>query len=81
MRSVAVLSGTLACTLVTAVIAAPTALGEIRSDQPRRSINPCSLLTTAQAATIMGTQPSSDGFPDNAGCSWQTDPSDRVNLA
>jgi hypothetical protein len=60
-------------TVVTAASAAAT---------PRRAkpVNECTLLTTAQAATIMGAEPYGRGAPDNGGCSWQTDPTDRANF-
>lgn len=45
------------------------------------AIDECSLLTNAQARTIMQAKPYSDGAPDNGGCSWQTDPYDRLHLA
>lgn len=48
------------------------------SARPAR-VDECKLLTDAQAETIMGTEPFAPGAPDNGGCSWQTDPSDRAN--
>lgn len=44
-----------------------------------RAVDECKLLTDSQARTIMGTEPFGDGSPDNGGCSWETDPSDRAN--
>jgi hypothetical protein len=71
----------LAGTLVTITIAASVAYGATRSTQSLRSINPCTLLTSAQATTVMGADPVGGAFRDHGGCSWQTDPSDRANLA
>lgn len=39
----------------------------------------CTLLTDKQAESIMGVEPFGRGAPDNDGCSWGTDPSDRAN--
>jgi hypothetical protein len=46
-----------------------------------KPVDECTLLTPRQAAKIMGAKPYSAGAPDNGGCSWETDPSDRSNLA
>jgi hypothetical protein len=82
MRRIAVLlTVILAGILVTSTIVAPGALGVTRSNRARRSINPCTLLTAAQATTVMGVTPVGGGFRDGGGCSWQTDPADRANLA
>ena len=45
------------------------------------AVDECTLLTKKQAATIMQTKPFEDGAPDNGGCSWQTDPSERAGYA
>jgi hypothetical protein len=76
MRRIAVL---LAGILVTSAIVAPGVLGATRSNRARRSINPCTLLTAAQATTVMGVEPVGGAFRDGGGCSWQTDPTDRAN--
>jgi hypothetical protein len=78
MRRIAVL---LAGMLGVSFATAPGALGAIRSDRALRSINPCTLLTDAQATTVMGVAPLGGGSPDHGGCSWQTDPADRTNLS
>jgi hypothetical protein len=44
------------------------------------AIDECKLLTNTQARAIMGTRPVGGATPDNGGCSWQSDPSDRANL-
>ena len=62
---------------LTAVVA-PTSLAGARVPS---AIDECTLLTNAQARTIMHAKPYSDGAPDNGGCSWQTDPYDRLHLA
>jgi hypothetical protein len=61
----------LASALVVAVVS-PAVARTARIDE-------CKLLTVAQAETIMGTEPFGGGSPDNGGCSWQTDPSDRAS--
>jgi hypothetical protein len=82
VRRIAVLlAAILAGILVTSTIVAPGVLGATRSSRARRSINPCTLLTAAQAATVMGVEPVGGAFRDGGGCSWQTDPTDRANLA
>ena len=59
MRRIVILVGAL-----TAVVA-PTILAGARVPS---AINECSLLTNAQARTIMQAKPYSDGAPDNGGC-------------
>ena len=93
MRRIAVLlAAILAGILVTSTIVAPGVLGATRSNRARRSINPCTLLTAAQATTVMGVEPVGGAIRDGGGfrlsgldggalCSWQTDPTDRANLA
>lgn len=77
MRSMAVLL--VSALSLTVVGAAATAGG---ASAPRvKAIDECKLLTAKQAATIMGTKPFSPGAPDNDGCSWETDPTDRAHLA
>jgi hypothetical protein len=82
MRRIAVLlTAILAGILVTSTIVAPGAFGATRLNRARRSINPCTLLTTAQATTVIGVEPVGGAIRDRGGCSWQTDPTDRTNLA
>ena len=81
MRRIAILTAALASILVTGTIVAPAALAATGSNRARRSTNPCTLLTTAQATRLMGTEPAGSGYHDHGGCSWQTDPTDRANFA
>jgi hypothetical protein len=75
------LTAVLAGVLVTGAIVAPAALAATDPNRAQRSTNPCTLLTTAQATTVMGAEPAGSGYRDHGGCSWQTDPTDQANLA
>lgn len=59
--------------------AALPAAGASTLDRASQATLECTLLTDKQAETIMGVEPFSPGAPDNDGCSWGTDPSDRAN--
>lgn len=65
--------------LVTVLAAAMLLAATVPASARPARIDECKLLTDAQAETIMGTEPFAPGAPDNGGCSWQTDPSDRAN--
>jgi hypothetical protein len=65
--------------LAVAAVALPASMA---SAMPRAlAVDECTLLTKKQAATIMQAKPFEDGRPDNGGCSWETDPYDRVNYS
>lgn len=73
-RTASLVSCTLAALLLMGAFA--TSAGAAPS---KKTVDECKLLTTKQAAVIMQTEPYSDGSPDNDGCSWETDPTDRAN--
>jgi hypothetical protein len=76
-------TGALLSCLVVTVLAGVALSGVVPAGAaPRaKSVDECRLLTTKQAEVIMRTEPFGRGAPDNDGCSWQTDPTDRANLA
>lgn len=69
------------CALLSGALVPTFAAGAHATTRRGKSVDECTLLTTAQAATIMGAKPDGPGAPDNEACSWQTDPYDRTNLA
>jgi len=75
MRPVAIV---LAVGLTLAVSGASVAVASARVPS---AIDECKLLTDAQAATVMQAELFGSGVPDNGGCSWETDPSDRQHLS
>ena len=68
--------GTLAISCLVLAAAGPAGAG-VRTE----TLDECKLLTKRQATTIMGAKPYAPGSEDNGGCSWETDPTDRANLA
>jgi hypothetical protein len=74
-----------AAVLVSAAIAVAMAgigvAGATGRARVAHAVDECKLLTDAQAKTIMGIEPFNGGEPDNGGCSWGTDPSDRRTFA
>ena len=78
MRTAAALLVSAAIAMAASGVAVSGATERARASQ---AVDECALLTDAQAKTIMGVEPFGSGSPDNGGCSWGTDPSDRSHLA
>jgi hypothetical protein len=76
MRKAAALLVSAAIAMAASGVAAAGATARASISQ---AVDECTLLTDAQAKTIMGVEPFGGGSPDNDGCSWGTDPSDRAN--
>ena len=68
--------------LVALLLTAPVLAGTLPAGAAvlgAKTVDECNLLTRKQAAVFMQVKPFDAGAPDNDGCSWQTDPSDRSN--
>ncbi len=68
--------------LVALLLTAPVLAGTLPAGAAvlgAKTVDECKLLTRKQAAVFMQVKPFDAGAPDNDGCSWQTDPSDRSN--
>jgi hypothetical protein len=72
-------AGLLVCGAIAVAASGVTVAGATARARVAQAVDECTLLTDTQAKTIMGVEPFSGGSPDNDGCSWGTDPSDRAN--